>query len=165
MHYALRQKLVSFGTNFTIEGEDGSKYEVKGEPITILDKISIQDTDGNELVHIELTVERWRGVYEIHRSGSLVADVRRELFAIFPRHRFTVDTGGNDDLEAVGDFLDLEYFIRRKGQDIARFTKQWFQLSDTWGIDINDNEQDHVFLLALAVIIARARQRLWSRSG
>ena len=163
MHYALKQKLVSFGTNFTIEGEDGSKYEVKGEPITILDKISIQDADGNELVHIDLTVERWRGVYEIHRSGQLLADVRRELFAIFPRHRFTVETGGSDTLEAVGDFLDLEYFIKRDGRQIARFTKQWFHLSDTWGIDIDDNEQDHVFLLALAVIIARARERLWSR--
>jgi len=72
VHYALKQKLVSFGTNFTIEGEDGSKYEVKGEPIALLDKISIEDADGNELVHIELTIERWRGVYEIHRSGRPV---------------------------------------------------------------------------------------------
>ena len=163
MHYALKQKLVSFGTNFTIEGEDGSRYEVKGEPITILDKISIEDADGNELVHIELTVERWRGVYEIHRSGQLVADVRRELFAIFPRHRFTIETTSAGNLEAVGDFLDLEYLIKRDGRQIARFTKQWFHLSDTWGIDIDDKEQDHVFLLALAVIIARARERLWSR--
>ena len=163
MHYALKQKLVSFGTNFTIEGEDGSKYEVKGEPIALLDKISIEDADGNELVHIELTIERWRGVYEIHRSGRLVADVRRELFAIFPRHRFTVETTGTGNLEAVGDFLDLEYFVKRDGRQIARFTKQWFRLSDTWGIDIDDKEQDQVFLLALAVIIARARERLWSR--
>jgi uncharacterized protein YxjI len=163
VHYALRQKLVSFGTNFTIEGEDGSRYEVKGEPITIFDKISLQDADGNELVHIDLTVERWRGVYEIHRSGQLLADVRRDLFAIFPRHRFTIETGSTGNLEAVGDFLDLEYFIRRGGRQIARFTKQWFHLSDTWGIDIDDKEPDKVFVLALAVIIARARERLWSR--
>jgi uncharacterized protein YxjI len=163
VHYALRQKLVSFGTNFTIEGEDGSRYEVKGEPIAFLDKISIQDADGNELVHIDLTIDRWRGVYEIHRSGRLIADVRRKLFAIFPRHGFTIDTDGTASLEAVGDFLDLEYFIKRNGRQIARFTKQWFHLSDTWGIDIDDKEQDHVFLLALAVIIARARERLWSR--
>jgi uncharacterized protein YxjI len=163
VHYALRQKLVSFGINFTIEGENGSRYEVKGEPIAILDKISIEDADGNELVEIDLTIERWRGVYQIYRRGQPVADVRRDLFAVFPRHRFTVETGGPDDLEAVGDFLDLEYFIRRDGRQIARFTKQWFHLSDTWGIDIDDQERDHVFLLALAVVIARARQRLWSR--
>jgi uncharacterized protein YxjI len=163
VHYALKQKLVSFGTNFTIEGEDGSKYEVKGEPITILDKISVQDIDGNELVHIDLAIERWRGVYQIHRDGRLIADVRRAPFAVFPKHRFVIETGGNTSQEAVGDFLDLEYFIKRDGRDIARFTKQWFHVSDTWGIDIDDKEQDHVFLLALAVIIARARERLWSR--
>jgi len=163
VHYALRQKLVSLGTNYTITGEDGAEYEVKGDPMRIFDRFSFQDKSGNEIAQIALAIERWRGVYEIHRDGRLIADVRRDLYAFFPRHRFTIETGGERDLMAIGDFLDLEYRIKRGGREIARFTKQWFHLSDTWGIDINKSEQDTIFLLALAVIIARARQRLWSR--
>ena len=164
MQYVLKQKLVSLGTNYTIAGEDGSEFDIEGDPMTIFDRFSFQDKNGNELVHISLTVERWRGVYEIQRDGRQIADVRRDIYAFFPRHRFTIEGGGANDLVAIGDFLDLEYKIKRLDREIARFTKQWFRLSDTWGIEIENSEQDHVFLLAVAVIIARARQRLWSRA-
>ena len=163
MQYVLKQKLVSFGTNYTIVGEDGSEFEIKSDPMKLFDRFSFQDRDGNEIAEIALAIERWRGVYEIHRDGRLMADVRRDLYAFFPRHRFTIEAAGEPDLAAVGDFLDLEYRIRRGDREIARFTKQWFHLSDTWGIEIDNGEQDQIFMLALAVIVARARQRLWSR--
>ena len=165
MRYALRQKLVSFGINFTIESEDSSRYEVRSQPATIRDKISFQDQDGNELAYISLEVERWRGFYEIHRNGRPMAEVRRDLKAWFPRHRFIIDTGGEGNLEAIGDALDWEFSIKRGERTIARYTKQWFHLSDTWAIEIADDEQDRIFLLAVGVILARARQRLWSRNS
>ena len=164
MQYVLKQKLVSLGTNYTIVGEDGSEFNINGDPVRLFDRFSFQDKSGNEIAQIELAVERWRGVYEIHRDARLIAEVRRDLYAFFPRHRFTIETGGERDLVAIGDFLDLEYRIKRGEREIARFTKQWFHLSDTWGIEINKGEQDTVFLLSLAVIVARARQRLWSRA-
>ena len=163
MQYVLKQKLVSLGVNYTINGEDGSEFEIKGDPMRIFDRFSFQDKSGNEIAQIVLAVERWRGVYEIHRDGRLMAEVRRDLYAFFPRHRFTIEAGGERDLVAIGDFLDLEYRIKRGERELARFTKQWFHLSDTWGIEINKGEQDPIFLLAVAVILARARQRLWSR--
>jgi len=164
VQYALRQKLVSFGVNYTITGEDGSAFEIKGDPMKIFDRFSFQDRDGNEIAEIALAIERWRGVYEIHSDGRLIAEVRRDIYAFFPRHRFTIETSGVKELVAIGDFLDLEYRIKRGDREIARFTKQWFHLSDTWGIEIDNGEQDQIFLLALAVIVARARQRLWQRS-
>ena len=161
MQYTLRQKLVSFGNNFTIEGEDDSLFIVKGEPLTLFDKISLQDREGNELAYISLEIEKWRGVYEIHRQNHPLTEVRR-VWMTFPQHRFTIDTGGVDDLTAVGDFFDFEYFIKRQDRDIARFTRQWFHFSETWAIEI-DNEEDKVFMLALAIIIVRSRQRRRSR--
>ena len=164
MKYALRQKLVSFGSNFTIEAENGARYEIKGEPITILDKLSFQDSEGTELAFIALQVERWRGFYEIQRNGRLIASVRRDTRAWFPRHRFFIEMG-DDNLEATGDALDLEFTIKRGQRQIARYTKQWFHFSDTWGIEIDDNEADHLLLLAVGVILARARERLWSSNS
>ena len=162
LHYALRQKLVSFGVNFTIQGEDGSTYQVRGEPMTLSDKISLQDRDGNELAYISMELQLWRSVYEIHRQNHPMTEVRR-VWSAFPRHRFAIEAGDDGDLAAVGDFLDLEYIVKRGDRDVARFTKQWFHLSDTWGIDV-DNNEDQVFMLSLAVIIARCRERMWSRN-
>ena len=161
MQYTLRQKLVSFGNNFTIEGEDDSRFIVKGEPLTLFDKLSLQDQLGNELAYISMEIEKWRGVYEIHRQSQPLTEVRRVWMA-FPHHRFTIETGGADDLAAIGDLFDLEYFIKRGDRDIARFTKQWFHFSETWAIDV-DNAEDKVLMLALAIIIVRWRQRMRSR--
>jgi uncharacterized protein YxjI len=77
--------------------------------------------------------------------------VKRQLFTLF-RARFTVDVPGPDDLEAKGDFLDHEYTFERHGRDVARVSKKWFSLSDTYAIDIDQGEDD-VLILAAAVVI------------
>ena len=163
--YSLKQKLVSLGSNFTIRDAEGRVlYEIRGEFPTLYDKLAFKDTAGNELVWIEQKVVNWFGMYEIRRDGKLLADVKRDFLAFFRRRRFTIETGGTNDLEAIGDFFDLEFIVKRGDLAIARFTKQWFRLSDTWGIEIDDKEQDHVFLLAVAVVIARTRQRTHART-
>ena len=153
MQYVLKQKLVSLGNNFTIKDVEGhDAFQVKGELMSLGDKLSFQDLDGNELIYIEQKVFNWVGTYEIWRNGKMLADVKRDLFS-FRRHRFTVDAPGPDDLEAVGDFLNFEYIVNRGDRKIATITRQLFHLSDTYWVQIDDDETDHVLVLAIAVII------------
>ena len=77
--------------------------------------------------------------------------MKKHLFTFF-RHRFTVDVPGPDDLEAQGSFLDHEYTFERRGRRSPRVSKRWFSLSDSYGIDIDDGEDD-VLILAAAVVI------------
>ena len=153
MQYTLKQKLVSLGNNFTIKDIDGrDAFQVKGALASLGDKLSFQDLDGNELVYIEQKVFNWVATYEIWRDGKLLADVRRDLFS-FRRHRFTVDTPGPNDLEAVGDFLNFEYVVNRGDRKIATITRQVFHLSDTYWVQIEDDERDPVLVLAIAVVL------------
>ena len=59
---------------------------------------------------------------------------------------------GPDDLEAKGNFIDHEYSFERGGRQVARVSKKWFSFSDTYGIEIDDREDD-VLVLASAVVI------------
>ena len=63
-----------------------------------------------------------------------------------------MDVPGPDDLEASGDFLDHEYVFERSGQVVARVSKKWFSLADTYAVDI-DKGQNDVLVLAAAVVI------------
>jgi uncharacterized protein YxjI len=63
-----------------------------------------------------------------------------------------VDVPGPDDLEAHGDFLDHEYVVERGGRVVARVSKKWFALADTYAVDIEE-QQDDVLVLAAAVVI------------
>jgi uncharacterized protein YxjI len=154
----MRQKLLSWGNDFTIKDEAGNDaFFVDGKALSFGNKLSFQDMSGNELVYIEQRLLNWSPTYELWRGDKMLAEVKRELFS-FIHHRFTVDVPGPDDLEAEGDFLDHEYTLTRGDRAVATVSKKWFSWVDTYGIDILDGE-DAVLILATAVVIDLACHR------
>jgi uncharacterized protein YxjI len=152
MRYVMRQKLLSLADNFTIKDEnDRDAYLVKGKFFSFGDKLSFQDTSGNELVYIDQRLLNWSPTYELWRGAELLAVVKRQLFS-FIHHRFTVDVPGPEDLESEGDFLDHEYTFTRGGRVVATVSKRWFTFADTYGIEIEEGE-DPVLILASAVVV------------
>ena len=155
MRYVLREKILSWGDDFTIKDEhDRDVFFVDGKAFSFGDQLTFHDMSGNELAFIRQKVFSWGPTYEIYRSDQLAAVVKRDIFSFF-HHTFTVDVPGPDDLEAKGNFLDREYEFRRGDRTVARVSKQWFTWSDTYGVDVGDGEDD-VLILASAVVIDMA---------
>jgi len=152
MRYVMKQKLFSFGDDFTIKDAAGADvFFVDGRALSIGDKLSFEDMDGNELAFIRQRLLAWGRTYEIERGGRVAAVVKKETFTLF-RCRFSVDVPGPDDLEATGDFVDHEYQFVRGGAVVATVSKRWFSWTDTYGVDVADGEDD-VLVLASAVVI------------
>lgn len=152
MPYILKQKLFSFGDDFVIKDDSGrDAYLVDGRAISIGDKLSFQDFEGNELAFIKQRILAWGKTYEIVRDGKIAAVVKKHLFALI-HHRFTVDVPGPDDLEAQGNFTDHEYTFVRGDRTVATVSKRWFRLTDTYGVDVAEGE-DPVLILASAVVV------------
>jgi uncharacterized protein YxjI len=148
----MRQKLFAWGDDYRIQDEGGNDaYFVDGQAFTIGDKLSFQDLRGTELAFIRQKLLAWGRTYEIFRSGQLAAVVKKELFSPF-HHTFNVDVPGPGDLEAKGNFLDYEYVFRRGENQVAQVSKQWFTWADTYGVDINEGEDD-ILILASSVVI------------
>jgi len=152
MRYIMKQKLFSWGDKFRIQNEAGQDvFFVDGRAFSLGNKLSFEDMAGNELAFIQQKLLSWGPTYEISRSGQLAAIVKKQLFTFF-NCRFTVDVPGPDDLEAQGNFLDMEYTFTRGNQTVAQVSKKWFSWSDTYGVDIADG-QDDVLILASTVVI------------
>jgi uncharacterized protein YxjI len=153
MRYVIRQKLLSWGSDFVIKDADGrDAFFVDGKAFTFGNKLSFQDMAGNELVFIRQQVMSWGPTYTIEREGRVFATVKKELFTFF-KSKFEVDVPGPNDYSVEGDFLDYEYaFTRPNDGVVARVSKKWFAWQDTYGIDIVDGEDD-VLILATAVVI------------
>lgn len=155
MRYVMREKLLSWGDDFTIKDESGRDvFFVDGKAFSLGDQLSFRDMAGNELAYIKQKLFSWGKSYEISRGGRVVAVVKRHLFSLF-RHRFTVDVPGPDDLEAQGNFTEHEYTFTRDDHVVATVSKRWFSWSDTYGIEIADGEDD-VLILASAVVVDQA---------
>jgi uncharacterized protein YxjI len=152
LRYVLKQKLFALGDDFYIRNENEQDvYFVDGKFLSVGDQLSFQDLNGNELAFIKQKVLAWGRTYEIYRSGTLVAVVKKELFSPF-HHTFYVDVPGPDDLKAEGNFFDMEYTFTRGGNVVATVSKQWLTLGDTYGVDVADGEDD-ILILASAVVV------------
>jgi len=152
MRYVMKQKFWSWGDDFRIQNADGRDvFFVDGRAFSWGDKLSFQDMERRELAFIRQRLLAWGPTYEIESQGRLVAVVKKKLFTLL-RCRFTVDVPGPDDLEAQGSFLDHEYNFTRHDQQVAQVSKRWFALTDTYGVDIAEGEDD-LLILATAVVI------------
>jgi len=77
--------------------------------------------------------------------------VKKSLFTLL-HCKFTVDVPGPDDLIAEGNFWENEYTFRRHGRQIASVSREYFTLTDTYGIDVPHGE-DPVLIIASTVVI------------
>ncbi|MCM0648299.1 LURP-one-related family protein [Clostridium swellfunianum] len=150
MRYKIRQRIFSFGDNFTIrDEEDNARFEVRGKVFSFGDKLKIHDILGNELVYIEQEMFHLMPRFNIYLDGNYAASVKKE-FSLF-RPSFTIESSmGNYTIE--GDIFSHEFEILNNGRQVAYVSKGWFTLSDVYGADIADSE-NQAFMLAMVIVI------------
>lgn len=148
--YQMREKLLSIGDDYWIEDEQGRRaFKVDGKAVRIRDTFVLRDAGGGEVAKIQERMLRVRDSMEIERDGGN-ATVRKALVGL--RDRFKIDVDGGADLSAHGNLVDHEYEIERDGDTVATVSKKWFRVRDTYGVEIEPDEDD-ALVLAITVCI------------
>ena len=153
MRYVMKQKVLTFTDDFVIRDADGDPaYRVKGKLLSIGDRLSFRTPDGERVATVRQKLISFSPRYRIYQHGDLQAEVKKRKFTLI-REKFKVNTkDGTPDLEIKGNILDHDYRFERRGRDVARVSKKWVSLRDSYGIDVASGEDD-VLILACAVII------------
>jgi uncharacterized protein YxjI len=150
MRYVIRQKLISFGDDYTIKDQEGRDvYFVDGRAFT--DKLSFQDMKGKELAFIQRRGKPEEATFEIHRNGELFATITSPSFTFGSCH-FHVDVPGPNDYDARGELEAHEFVFERSGQKVATVSRVAYKIADTYSVDVVDGEDD-ITLLASAVVL------------
>jgi len=152
MRYQMKQKWLALGDDYVIRNEGGHPvYQVDGKVFSLGDRAELKDMHGQILATITQKLLSWGPSYEIHRGGEVAARVKKKLFTFF-HAEFSVDVPGPDDLRARGDFWDHEYTFTRGDREVARVSRAFFSLTDTYGIEVAPGEDDLLILAASVVI-------------
>ncbi|QUH26365.1 LURP-one-related/scramblase family protein [Serpentinicella alkaliphila] len=150
MKYKIRQRILSFGDNFTIKNEfEEDKYIVRGKVFAIGDKLRIYDLVGNELVYIEQKVLRFIPEYNLYSGGRHLATVKKEFTLLKPRFNITSSIG---NYTINGGFFGYDFEIIKDGRAVASVNKKWISFADTYIAEIMEGE-DQPFMLALVIVI------------
>jgi uncharacterized protein YxjI len=151
--YQMREKLVSIGDDFWIENAQGQKtFKVDGKALRVRDTLNFEDRSGNVLCKIQERKLRVKDSMEVEGpGGDQVAMVKKAIISPV-RDRFTVKIKNGPDLEVKGNILDHEYTIGEGRDKVAEVSKKWFRVRDSYGVEI-DQGQDDIVILAVTVCI------------
>ena len=154
VRYMVRQRMFSTGDDFWITDEHGDRaFLVDGKAMSIRQTLEIKDPSGAVAASVHKRLTALRDSREIERDGQLIATVRREMFAPL-HHKSSIDLADGRTLEAMGNLPGREYDIRDGSHTMARVSRAWFTMRDTYGVDVVPGE-DEAMLLAAAVCLDR----------
>lgn len=151
--YKIHQKMLSIGDDYWIENSEGKRvFKVDGKVLRIRKTLILEDINGKPLCQIKerlLTIKDTMVIED--PNGKDIAVMKKALISPL-RDRWDVKVNDGDDLVVQGNFIDHEYAIKRKGKKVAEVSKKWFRITDTYGVDVDQGQND-VLILAVAVVI------------
>lgn len=151
--YKIRQKMFSIGDDFWIENQEGDRvFKVDGKALRLRETLFFEDMNGNKLCKIQERLLAIKDTMVVEDpEGHQMAVIKKGLIAPLGDH-WTVTVRGGPDLDVQGNILDHEYSIMQRRNKIAEVSKKWLSLTDTYGVEIDDGQND-ILILALAVAI------------
>ncbi|SHH91068.1 LURP-one-related/scramblase family protein [Clostridium grantii] len=150
MRYNIKQKIFSFGDNFYVKDDrDNNIFKIQGKVFALGDKLKLCDMQGKELIYIQQKLFKLLPEYNLFRNDVLIAKVKKELSFFKPK--FVIESMmGNYRIE--GEIFSHNFSVTKAGRTVAVVNKKWISFSDTYGVEIDDNE-DQAFMVSLVIVI------------
>jgi len=145
--------MFAIGDDFWIENQDGQRvFKVDGKALRLRKTLFFEDTNGNKLAKIQERLLAIKDTMVVEDpDGNQLAVIKKGLIAPLGDH-WTVNVRGGPDLDVQGNILDHEYSINERRKKIAEVSKKWLSLTDTYGVEIDEGQND-ILILALAIAI------------
>ena len=148
MKLLFKQRLFSWFDSYDIYDEDGnSVYTVKGQ-LSWGHCLKIYDADDHEVGTIQERILTLLPKFEVYLGNQYVGSISKEFSFFTPK--FNIDYNG---WHVEGDFFEWDYSIlNQSGRQIAEVSKQLFNWTDTYVIDVqNPNDALGALMLVLAI--------------
>ena len=147
MKLLFKQRFFSWFDSYDIYDENGNTvYTVEGQ-LSWGHCLKIFDKAGNEVGTVKERILTFLPKFEIYLGNDYTGCISKEFSFFTPR--FDIDFNG---WHVDGNFFEWDYRIIDTGcKEIATVSKELFNWTDTYVIDINDSEDA---LCALMLVLA-----------
>lgn len=147
MKLLFKQRFFSWFDSYDIYDEAGKTvYTVKGQ-LSWGHCLKIYDALGNEIGTVKERVLTFLPKFEIYMGSNYIGCISKEF--TFFKPKFNIDYNG---WHIEGDFFEWDYrILNMSGQCIADISKQHFNWTDTYVIDVCDPKDA---LCALMLVVA-----------
>lgn len=146
MKLLFKQRFFSWLDSYDIYDEnDMTVFTVKGE-LSLGHRLNIFDRNGQHVGTVKEKLLTFLPRFELESGGRYLGSLCKELTFLKPR--YVLDFNG---WTVQGSFTEWDYAIYGGGREIAVITKQLWNWTDTYVIDVADSRDT---LCALMVVLA-----------
>lgn len=154
MRYLVRERLFHIKDDFWVTDADGNRaFFVNAKVLSLRHTLDLQDASGRTLASIKHKLVTFTDAMEIEDAGRVVATVHKAVFSPM-HHRAVVELADGGRLEAVGNIIGKDFEIRDGHRVLARVSRAWFRVRDTYGVDVAPGEND-ALMICIAVCLDR----------
>lgn len=148
MRLLFKQRLFSWFDSYDIyDGAGNTMFVVKGQ-LAWGHLLRIYDANGNEIGYIKEKILTWLPKFEMYIGKHYAGCISRELTLFKPK--YNIDYKG---WHVEGDWMEWNYSIlNAAGQNVASVSKELWNWTDTYVIDVRD-PRDAVYALMLVLAI------------
>ena len=154
MRYLVRERLFHIKDDFWVTDADGNQaFYIDAKVLSLRHTLQLQDPSGRPLASIKQKLVTFTDAMEIEHDGQVVATVHRSVFSPL-HHRAAIDLADGGRLEASGNIIGKDFEIRDGHRVLARVSRAWFRVRDTYGVDVAPDEDD-ALMICIAVCLDR----------
>lgn len=148
MKLLFKQRFFSWFDSYDIYDEAGNvAYVVKGQ-LSWGHKLVIYDPNGRQVGMVVQKILTFLPKFEIHKNGQYMGCLNKELSFFVPHYNLDYN-GWHID----GSIMEWDYqVLDRSGNNIASVSKELFNFTDTYVLDI-ENSQDALDVLMFVLAI------------
>jgi uncharacterized protein YxjI len=165
MRYLIRERIFDIKDDFWVTDEHGRQvFYVNARLLSLHHTLVLEDASGRKLASIKHKLLTFTDAINIEHDGSVVATVHRAVLSPL-HHRAHIDLhDGGGRLEAVGNIIDKDFEIRDGHHVVARISRKWFRIRDTYGVDVAPGQND-ALIIAIAICLDRIHHDAEERHG
>ncbi|MDE7379485.1 MAG: LURP-one-related family protein [Clostridia bacterium] len=148
MKLIFKQRFFSWFDSYDIYYEDGSvAFRVEGQ-LSWGHKLHILNAGGAHIATVKEKIFRFLPTFELYEFDRYIGCIKKQF--TFFSHNYSIDFKG---WQVVGNFLGWDYSIMNaQGMQIAQISKQIFNWTDTYVIDVaNPADALHALMFTLAI--------------
>lgn len=147
MKLIFKQRFFSWFDSYDVYNEEGEVlYTVQGQ-LAWGHCLKLFDRGGNEIGTVKERMLTWLPKFEMYLGDEYIGCICKEFSFLKPK--FTIDCNG---WEVDGDFMEWDYtIVGADGRQVASVSKELFNWTDTYVIDVYD---PHDSVCALMLVLA-----------
>lgn len=165
MRYIIRERFFRMGEDNDILDENQQPiYQVDGKVLTLHDLMIVNDMSGTEVARVQRKLLSLMSHYEVQFPGEAELTTVHQRFSGPFHPKWTISQPGHPDLTMTGNFFGHDFEIENGGT-VATISKAWISLTDAYGVDIAEGQNDLLILCSVLALEAEQDRQARDNAG